>query len=263
MDLKLKDRIVLVTGASRGLGAATAEQLSSEGAKVIINSRDSMNLHATAARIQEKTSHPVTAIAGDVTTADFPAQLIAAVVQQFGGLDILITNAGGPPVGRFETFSDADWQRAFESNLMSHVRLIRAALPALEKSACASVLTITSSSVKQPIPNLILSNSIRAATVGLTKSLALELGEKNIRFNSILPGWTKTERVEQLMLGRADQNHSTREIELQKQANESALKRLAEPAEFATAATFLVSPAASYITGVMLGVDGGSVKGLL
>jgi Dehydrogenases with different specificities (related to short-chain alcohol dehydrogenases) len=263
MDLKLKDRVALVTGASKGLGAATAEQLSSEGAKVIINSRDSMNLHATAKRIQQKTGNPVTAIAGDVTQPDFPAQLIAAVVEQFGGLDILITNAGGPPAGAFDSFSDADWQRAFESNLMSHVRLIRAALPALEKSPYPAVLTITSSSVKQPIPNLILSNSIRAATVGLTKSLALELGVKNIRFNSILPGWTKTERVEHLLQGRADQNHTSRDIELQKQASESALKRLAEPAEFAAAATFLVSPLASYITGVMLSVDGGSVKGLL
>jgi 3-oxoacyl-[acyl-carrier protein] reductase len=194
MDLKLKDRIVLITGASRGLGAATAEQLSAEGAKVIINSRDSIVLHATATRIQAKTGNQVVAIAGDITTADFPAQLIAAVVQQFGGLDILITNAGGPPSGRFESFTDSDWQRAIESNLMSHVRLIRAALPALEKSSCASVLTITSASVKQPIPNLILSNSIRAATVGLTKSLALELGGKNIRVNSILPGWTMTEQ---------------------------------------------------------------------
>jgi 3-oxoacyl-[acyl-carrier protein] reductase len=146
---------------------------------------------------------------------------------------------------------------------MSHVRLIRAALPALEQSTCASVLTITSSSVKQPIPNLILSNSIRAATVGLTKSLALELGDKHIRFNSILPGWTKTERIEQLFSARAVQNNTTPELEQQKQASESPLKRLAEPSEFAAAAAFLVSPVASYITGVMLSVDGGSVKGLL
>jgi 3-oxoacyl-[acyl-carrier protein] reductase len=263
MDLKIKDRIALVTGASRGLGAATAELLSAEGTKVVINSRNAEKLQATATRISSKTGNAVFPVAGDVTEPDFPAQLIAAVVGKFGGLDILITNAGGPPPGRFESFSDADWQRAFETNLMSHVRLIRAALPYLEKSTCAAVLTVTSSSVKQPIPNLILSNSIRAATVGLTKSLALELGDKGIRFNSILPGWTRTERVEQLLAARAVQNNSSPEAELKKQAAESPLHRLAEADEFAAAAAFLVSPVSSYITGVMLSVDGGSLKGLL
>ena len=263
MDLKLKDKIAIVTGASRGLGAATAAALSAEGVKVIINSRNADKLQATAEKIHAQTGNPVLPVAGDVSAPDFPAQLIAAAVREFGGLDVLITNAGGPPPGRFDSFTDADWQRAFETSLMSHVRLIRAALPFLEQSTCASVLTVTSSSVKQPIPNLILSNSIRAATVGLTKSLALELGEKNIRFNSILPGWTKTERVEQLLSARAAQNHSSTEMEQQKQAAESPLKRLAVHEEFAAAAVFLVSPAASYITGVMLSVDGGSVKGLL
>lgn len=262
MDLHLKDRVAFIAGSSRGLGAATAEALSAEGAKVVINSRNSEILHSKAEEIHSKTGNPVFSVAGDVADSDFPATAIEVVIREFGSLDILITNAGGPPPGRFESMTDADWQLAFETSLMSHVRLIRAALPYLEKSTCASVLTITSSSVKQPIPNLILSNSIRAATVGLTKSLALELGEKGVRFNSILPGWTKTERVDQLMSARAVLNNTSLEIEMQKQAAESPLKRLAEVEEFAAAATFLVSPAASYITGVMLGVDGGSVKGL-
>ena len=146
---------------------------------------------------------------------------------------------------------------------MSHVRLIRAALPHLRKSSAASVLTVTSMSVKQPLANLVLSNSVRAATVGLTKSLALELGKDGIRFNSILPGWTETERVTQLMTARAAANHSTVEAEIAKQSQESPLGRMGQPAEFANAAAFLVSPAASYITGVMLTVDGGMYKGTL
>jgi len=263
MDLHLKNRIAIVTGASRGLGGATAELLSAEGVKVVINSRDNEKLQTKAQEIQAKTGNPVVGVTGDVTNPAFPAQLIAAAVHEFGGLDILITNAGGPPPGRFEGFNDSDWQQAIEANLLSHVRLIRAALPYLEKSTAAAVLTVTSSSVKQPIPNLILSNSVRAATVGLTKSLALELGEKGIRFNSILPGWTNTERIEHLLTARAAQNGTSVEAEMQKQAAESPLGRMAEPAEFAAAAVFLVSPAASYINGVMLNVDGGSTKSLL
>jgi 3-oxoacyl-[acyl-carrier protein] reductase len=146
---------------------------------------------------------------------------------------------------------------------MSHVRLIRAALPHLKQSKAASVLTVTSYSVKQPIPNLVLSNSIRAATVGLTKSLALELGAAGIRFNSILPAWTETERVYDLMKFRAAQNGTTVEEEIAKQSQDSPLGRMGTPEEFANAAVFLVSPAASYITGVMLTVDGGMYKGTL
>jgi 3-oxoacyl-[acyl-carrier protein] reductase len=162
---------------------------------------------------------------------------------------------------RFEDVSDADWQSALELNLLSYVRLIRTALPALRQSAAPSVLTVTSVSVKQPIPALVLSNSVRAATVGLTKTLALELGADGIRFNSILPSWTKTERVDKLLADRAQRNGTTIEQEINKQNQQSALGRMATPEEFAKAAAFLLSPAASYITGVMLTVDGGSYKG--
>jgi len=263
MDLQLKNKIAIVTGASRGLGAAVAETLSLEGAKVMINSRNPEKLQETAARIQAHSGIEVATLAGDITLPDFPAQLIEATIKHFGGLDILITNAGGPPAGRFESFSDEVWAKAVESTLFAHVRLIRSALPYLKKSQTPSVLTITSYSVKQPIPNLILSNSIRAATVGLTKSLSLELGETGIRFNSILPGWTSTERVEELMKSRSQMNSSTIEEEVKKQATESALQRLATPQEFANVAVFMVSPAASYLTGAMISVDGGTVKGLL
>lgn len=263
MDLQLKNKIAVVTGASRGLGAAVAETLSIEGARVVINSRNADKLEETATRISAKSGNEVLAFAGDISLPDLPARLIEATVEHFGGVDILITNAGGPPAGRFESFTDEIWAKAVESTLFAHVRLIRAALPYLKLSQAASVLTITSYSVKQPIPNLILSNSIRAATVGLTKSLSLELGDSGIRFNSILPGWTSTERVEELMRSRSQLHSSTIEEEVEKQAAESALKRLATPQEFANVAAFMVSPAASYLTGAMISVDGGTVKGLL
>jgi 3-oxoacyl-[acyl-carrier protein] reductase len=146
---------------------------------------------------------------------------------------------------------------------MAHVRLIRTMLPALKQSLAASVLTVTSFSVKQPINNLIISNSVRSATIGLTKSLALELGSQGIRVNSILPAWTATERVNVLLANRAQANGTTLEEERARQAKESVFGRIASPDEFARAAVFLVSPAASYLTGVMLPVDGGMYKGTL
>jgi 3-oxoacyl-[acyl-carrier protein] reductase len=263
MDLKLKELRALVTGSSRGLGYATALALAREGCLVAINSRDEGKASAAAKAIVGETGARVIGLAGDVADLHVPERLVGETAQAFGGLDILITNAGGPPSGPFDSFDEAAWQKAVDLSLMSHVRLIRAALPYLRQSKAASVLTITSYSVKQPIPYLVLSNSIRAATVGLTKSLALELGEAGIRFNSILPAWTETERVHDLMKSRAVQNHTTVEQEIAKQASASPLGRLCQPEEFANAAIFLVSPAASYNTGVMLAVDGGMYKGTL
>jgi len=263
MDLNLKDKRALVSGASRGLGYAVALGLAREGCRVAINSRDEAKVKAAAEKVHRETGTQVVGLAGDVSLPDVPEKLIQQTMQAFGGLDILITNAGGPPAGAFESFDEAAWQKAIDLSLMSHVRLIRAALPDLRKSSAASVLTMTSYSVKQPLPNLVLSNSIRAATVGLTKTLALELGRDGIRFNSILPAWTETERVYELMSFRAKQNGTTVEEEIAKQSKDSPLGRMGRPEEFANAAMFLVSPAASYITGVMLTVDGGMYKGTL
>ena len=257
MDLGLNGKRALVTGASRGLGFATARVLAAEGVRVVLNSRDEIKLKAAAEKIG------ALAVAADITESGAAERIIAETVEKLGGLDILITNVGGPPSGAFESFDDAAWQKAIDLSLMSHVRLIRAALPHLRRSDAAAVLTITSYSVKQPIPNLVLSNSIRAATVGLTKTLALELGQDGIRFNSILPGWTETERVTELMAFRAGKNGTTLAEEMRKQAAESPFGRMARPDEFANPAVFLVSPAASYITGVMLTVDGGMYRGTL
>ncbi len=261
MDLQLKGMKALITGASRGLGFAVAMALAREGACVIINARHPEKLSEAASRIKRETSSEVYPIPGDVTSPTFPAELIAAVQMSLGSLDILVANAGGPPSGQFESFDDTAWQKAIDLSFMSQVRLIRASLPLLRRSSAASVLTVTSYSVKQPIPNLVLSNSIRAATVGLTKTLALELGSQNIRFNSILPGWTETERVYDLMRYRAQINNSTLDEEMQKLSRESALGRIATPEEFGRVAAFMVSPAASFMTGVMLNLDGGMYKG--
>ena len=269
MNLNLKGKTALVTGASRGLGYATALGLALESTSVSINGRNPAKLSAAVESIHTSLAdqgieYPrIFAFPGDVSDPSVPESLVAQAVTAMGGLDILVTNAGGPPSGKFEQFDDQAWSQALELSLMSHVRLIRAALPHLRKSTAASVLTITSYSVKQPIPNLVLSNSIRAATVGLTKTLALELGSDGIRFNSILPAWTETERVYDLMKYRASLNHTTLEEEIAKQAKDSSLGRMGTPEEFANAAVFLVSPAASYITGVMLTVDGGMYKGTL
>jgi len=263
MDLGLKGKTALITGASRGLGYATAQVLASEGANVALNARDPEKLTAAADELHRQTGARVFCVPADVSQPEAAEEIIKAVVGQFGGLDILITNSGGPPAGSFEKFTQEDWQKAVDLTFLSHVRLIQAALPHLRKSSSASVLTVTSYSVKQPIPNLVLSNSVRAATVGLTKSLALELGSDGIRFNSILPGWTETERVNELMQKRAEMNGTSVEEEIAKQIKDSPLGRMAQPHEFAAAAAFLVSPAASYITGVMLSVDGGMYLGTL
>lgn len=262
MDLKLAGKIALVLGSSRGLGYAAALSLSQEGARVAINSRDSANLQAAADQLRQATGGEILPLAGDVTNKNTTERLAVETNAHFGGLDILITNAGGPPAGSFDSLTDDTWMQAINLSFMSHVRMIRAALPYLKKSADAAVLTITSYSVRQPIPNLVLSNSIRAATAGLTKTLALELGPQGIRFNSILPGWTETERVTELMEYRARAGGTTIEDEIARQALEIPLGRFASPDEFGRVAAFLVSPAASYINGVMLPVDGGTIKGV-
>ena len=261
MDLGLKDKRAFVAGSSRGLGFATALTLAREGCRVVLNGRKEEEVKAAAETIINDTGTQAYGIAGDVSEPYAADQLIQSAVESLDGLDILITNAGGPPSGSFEIFDDATWQKAVEASFMSHVRLIRAALAYLRKSSTPSILTMTSYTVKQPAPYLVLSNSIRAATVGLTKSLALELGKENIRFNSILPGWTETERILELMSFRAETNHSTIEEEISKQTADIPLGRMGTPQEFANAAAFLVSPAASYIHGVLLAVDGGIVKG--
>jgi 3-oxoacyl-[acyl-carrier protein] reductase len=260
MDLGLEGKKALVSGSSRGLGYATALGLSREGCPVTINSRSRERIQSAEQKIADETGSMVHSICADLTQPGSAGMLVSEAANKMEGLDILVTNSGGPPSGSFESFDDQNWQDAIELNFLSHMRMIREAIPYLKESSTASVLTITSMSVKQPVPNLVLSNSVRSATVGLTKSLSLELGNFGIRFNSILPGWTETERVQELMAFRAKANETSIEEETAKQAQDSPFNRLASPQEFANVAVFLVSPAAAYLTGTMIVVDGGMYK---
>jgi 3-oxoacyl-[acyl-carrier protein] reductase len=265
MDLGLKDKIVLVAGASRGLGAATARQFAREGAKVILCARDENALVKTQEAIfREMNGQTATMVQrADLTKDEEVERLVDYAVARFGGLDVLVTNCGGPPTGRFEDHDLAAWQAAVDTVLLSVVRLIRTALPHLRQSQTPSILTFSSNSARQPVPRLTLSNSLRLAVVGLTKTLALELGEEGIRVNSILPAWTKTERVMEILAERAERNGSTVEEEAARQAEESPLGRLGTVEEFARAAVFLCSPAVPFMTGVMLPFDGGMYKATL
>ncbi|MGZ6316760.1 MAG: SDR family oxidoreductase [Anaerolineales bacterium] len=263
MDLGLKDRRALVASSSRGLGYATAVGLAKEGCNVVINGRDEAKLKEAASRIEKETGVRVSGIAGDVSDVSVPERLVGEAAKFLGGIDLLVTNAGGPPSGAFESFDEAQWDKAVNLSFLSHVRLIREALPYLKKSNAASVLTMTSYTVKQPLPNLVLSNSLRLGTIGLTKSLALELGSQGIRFNSMLPATFDTERMQHLQAFRADKNGTTIEEEAAKDAMNSVLGRMGRPEEFANAAVFLLSSAASYITGLMLVIDGGQYKGMM
>ena len=263
MDLGLKGKKVFLSGSSRGLGYASAKVLAEEGCQVVLNGRDRDRLESSAAILAAETGGTIHSLVGDAARPENAAKLIQEASEVLNGIDLLVTNTGGPPSGKFTDHDDDVWEDAVNLVFLSHVRLIKAALPILRRSSSASVVTITSYSVKQPIPNLILSNSIRAATVGLTKSLALELGTEGIRFNSILPGWTNTERVQEILAYRAEQSGTSIQDERERITKECPLGRMAEPDEIGRAAAFLLSPAASYITGVMLQVDGGMVKGVL
>ncbi|BAZ50628.1 SDR family oxidoreductase [Nostoc ellipsosporum NOK] len=260
MDLQLTGKVALVTAASKGLGEATARQFAREGAKVAICARSEL-VDKAAAKIENETGTEVLAVRADVTQQADIERVINTTVEKFGSLDILVTNAGGPPAGTFDDTDIAAWEAAVNLNLLSAVRLIQYALPHLRKSTTSAILTITSTSTKQPVKNLVLSNSIRLAVIGLTKTLSQELGSDRIRVNSILPGWTYTERVEELITARIAKSGQTKEAEIASVNAAIPLGRMGTPEEFANVAVFLCSPAASYVNGVMLQVDGGLNSG--
>jgi 3-oxoacyl-[acyl-carrier protein] reductase len=260
MDLGLKGKKAIVAASSKGIGFAIVHELLSEGSFVLMNGRDEKTLGNAYALLGN--SENLKMIAADVTDQESCKEIINKAADEFGGLDILVTNCSGPVSGKFEDLSSDEWDDAISKCLKSHIYLIESALPHLKKSSFPSILTITSFTVKQPLSNLILSNSIRAATAGLTKSLANELGELGIRVNSLLPGWTRTTRVDEIMQARTITNKTSLQQEMTAITKAIPLARMAAPEEIGKAAAFLVSPAASYITGVMLSVDGGFNQGL-
>ena len=263
MDLELINKIVLITGSTKGLGLATAQELLDEGAKVMINSRQQENIDSAIKLLTNGvTNQNLYGTVGDVTNQETCQLIVNKTVEVFGGLDILITNSGGPPSGTFDNLSTEQWKNAIDLSFMSHLNLIRFSIPFLLQSKSPSVLAVTSFTIKNPLDNLILSNTVRAATAALIKSLSIEVGRQGIRFNSILPSWTHTERVDNLIKNRSELNKTTMQDEFAKISSEIPLGRMGSPKEFAKVAVFLVSPAASYVNGVMMTVDGGITKSL-
>ncbi|HET89141.1 MAG TPA: SDR family oxidoreductase [Chloroflexi bacterium] len=262
MNLGLDDKVALVTAASAGLGRAVALCLAQEGARVAICARGEERLREAAAHIEAVTGRQVCAFPADVSVPDDVDGLVKAVVERLGRIDILVINAGGPPPGLFLDLTPAAWEEAVQLTLMSSVRLCYAVGPVMRAQGGGAILAMTSVTVKQPLPNLVLSNSLRLAVTGLVKTLADELAPYAIRVNGICPGWTRTARVEQLLHDRAERSGATVEEEAAKIAAAIPLGRMGRPEEFAAAAAFLVSAAASYITGVSLLVDGGMYRGV-
>lgn len=269
MDLGLTDRIAFVAGASAGLGYAAAGALLREGCRVAIASRSRDRIEAAAGRLRADEGveeSRVLPLVCDVRDEDAIADAMAATEAAFGGLHVLVTNAGGPPSGYVDDFDAADWRDALELNLVSTINLVRHALPALRRAAEAGharIVMVTSVSAKQPVPNLYLSNVSRAGVQGFAKSLSEELGPDGITVNTVLPGYTRTERLGNLAAAIHERTGATEDDIEAGWAEANALRRLGEPEEFAAAVAFLASAPAAYITGVALPVDGGRIKHLL
>ena len=259
MDLGLTGRVALVTAASKGMGKASAMGLAAEGAKVVMCARTETDLKDAAEEIRAKTKAEVLAMPADVTKKDDVAALVERAIKTFGHVDILVANAGGPPRGYFEDMTDEQWQGAFDVSLLSVVRLVRAVLPSMKARRWGRILTIQSVSVKQPIPELLLSNAVRPGVAGMMKTLAGQLGKDGITVNTVCPGKIMTDRF----LGGQKISGLSREEYLARAVDDVPVRRVGTPEEFANVIVFLASDRASYVTGVAIQVDGGVVRGIL
>ena len=262
MDLGLKNRVALVAASSQGIGRATAEAFAAEGCRVAMCARNPRTLQAAAEKIRKQYSAEVLAQAFDVTDAAAVKSFVAAVADKFGGVDICVTNAGGPPAKGFLAATLEEWQRALEMNFLSTVFFAREVIPHMQRKCWGRILTITSITTKQPVADLVLSNAVRAAVVGLVKSLANEFGKDGILVNNVGPGFTATDRLKELAKVRASTSGKTEQQIFESWATDAPLQRLGEPREVAETIVWLASERASYITGQTVLVDGGLYKGL-
>jgi 3-oxoacyl-[acyl-carrier protein] reductase len=260
VDLQLTDKIALVVASSKGLGKAIATQLAADGCDVMLTSRNAEQLAATRQQILPSAKGRVECCPCDITNLDDIRTLVAETRERLGPVDILINNAGGPPGGGFDQVDDAAWQAAFELNLLSYVRLIREVLPDMKQKG-GRIINVTSSSIKQPIPGLILSNAFRMGILGLAKSLADELAPYKILVNTVAPGRIATDRTSYLDQLKADKRGISKEQVVAESLQNIPLQRYGETEEFARVVCFLASGASSYVTGSTLMVDGGMVKG--
>jgi len=259
MDLELTGQVALVTAASKGLGKAAAMAFAQEGAKVAICAR-SDELERAAEEIRSETGGEVLSVRADVTKPDEIQNLVRRTLDEFQKIDILIVNAGGPPPGNFLDLNPEDWRAAIDLTIMSAVDLCYAVVPHMLEKGSGSIVTTQSVSVKQPIDNLILSNSLRMAVIGMMKSMANELGSRGIRVNSINPSYTYTERVQQLLEDRAARNSISVDEQASKVSEIIPLGRMATVEEYGKAIAWLASPAASFIHGHALMFDGGTAQ---
>jgi 3-oxoacyl-[acyl-carrier protein] reductase len=262
VDLGLHGKVAFVAAASKGLGRAIAAELASEGASLALNARGREALDTTRDLIVDGTGCDAITLAGDVANAHEVQEMISAALAHFGRIDILVTNAGGPPSGAFETLSPEMWQAAVDLTLMSVVNLTRGVLPGMKERKWGRIINVTSIAVKQPVHGLMLSNSLRSAVTGFARTLANEVAPFGITVNNILPGYTRTDRVEQLSAATAARENISQQQAVGRWESEIPMGRLGEPREFAALAAFLASEHASYITGGSIAVDGGWIRSL-
>jgi 3-oxoacyl-[acyl-carrier protein] reductase len=256
MDMGIRGKAALVTAASKGMGKATAMGLAAEGARVLMCARTEADIKAAADDVRAKTGAEVIGMVADVTKKEDVERLVKRAEEAFGGVDILVANAGGPPRGDLDQMTDEQWYGAFETTVLFVVRLIRGVVPSMKKKKWGRILTIQSVSVKQPVPGLLLSNAVRPGTAGLVKTLSEELGKHNITINVVCPGKILTDRL----LGGVKQSGLSRDDFVTKAGQDVPLGRVGTAEEFANVMVFLASERASYVTGTAIQVDGGLIR---
>jgi 3-oxoacyl-[acyl-carrier protein] reductase len=263
MDLGLKGKVALVAASSKGLGRAIAEELAAEGAHLVLCARGKETLEETAKSIRKQAAVKVVAVVADVSDPKDAARVVKAAFDEFGRVDILVANSGGPPSGPFQSLTSEMWDEATRLLLKSAVELTRAVLPGMKERKWGRILNVTSIAAKQPIEGLMLSNSLRAAVIGFARTLATEVAPFGVTVNNLLPGYTRTDRVQELARAAGGKARASNTDIVSKWEKEIPMGRLGEPREFAALAAFLASERASYITGSSIAVDGGWIRSLL